>query len=65
MIGSSPLSGSLTVTLSLFFKQGVKINIVGNVSSILSNREVGQFLPLKCQLERPHLHRNVDVWSKR
>ena len=39
---------------------------MGNVSSSLSNGEDGQFFPFqRCQLEGPHLHRNVEVCSKR
>ena len=39
---------------------------MGNVSSSLSNGEGGQFFPLqRCQLEGPHLHRNVEVCSER
>ena len=39
---------------------------MGNVSSFLSNGEGGQFFPLqRCQLEGPHLHRNVEVCSER
>ena len=60
------MSASLRVRISLCLQQQVKINIVANVSSFKRNGEGGQSCPLqRCQLECPHIHRNVEVWSNR
>ena len=47
------------------FQEPAKINIVRRFSNLLSNGEFGHFFPLqRCELERPHIYRNVEAWSK-
>ena len=60
------MTGTLRVRILLCFPQQVKINIVPTVSNSMSDGEGGQTFPLeRCQLESLHIHRNVEVWSKR